>query len=157
MHKWMSQHWTELLQLLLTLNMHNLCLAERWTGMSDLQTEDAQLEPLGLWLRFGAGLLRWHLRWLAQISWKRRWNSKNKNLELGNVAYMFLSVTCMKFVSQIPFCCLAALETCFITTPSMPFRIIVGEEETKLSSSQLSDIFCSTFSSSAARPARSIS
>ncbi|KAF3852381.1 hypothetical protein F7725_005736 [Dissostichus mawsoni] len=57
----------------------------------------------------------------------------------------------------IPFCCLAALATCFITTPSMPFLISVGEAETKLNSSQLSAIFCSTFSSSAARPARSIS
>lgn len=58
---------------------------------------------------------------------------------------------------SIPFCCLAALATCFITAPSMPFLISVGEAETKLNSSQLSAIFCSTFSSSAARPARSIS
>ncbi|KAG7234813.1 hypothetical protein INR49_003960 [Caranx melampygus] len=37
-----------------------------------------------------------------------------------------------------------------------PSSVNVGEAETKLSSSQLSAIFCSTFSSSAARPARSI-
>lgn len=60
-------------------------------------------------------------------------------------------------VSAVPFCCLVVLAPWFITSPSMPLWMSGGDAETRLNSSQLSVIFCSTFSSSAARPARSIS
>lgn len=70
--------------------------------------------------------------------------------------YMFVQ-TLGGEVSLVPFCCLVVLATWFITRPSMSFWMRVGDEETRLNSSQLSLIFCSTFSSSAARPARSIS
>lgn len=60
-------------------------------------------------------------------------------------------------VSPVPFSCLVVLATWFITTPSMPFWMSGGDAETRLNSSQRSVIFCSTLSSSAARPARSIS
>lgn len=68
MHKRMNRHSTELLQLLLPLNV--------WPS-AYLQTEDAQLEPLGLWLRSRLHLLTGHLRLLAQVSWlRRRWKVK---------------------------------------------------------------------------------
>lgn len=92
--------------------------------------------------------------WQRSAEWKE--NSCDIITE-GVTQDTFCVFVCPLSVAQIPFCCLVALATCFITTPSMPFLMSVGEAETKLNSSQLSAIFCSTFSSSAARPARSIS
>lgn len=128
-----------------------------------LQSEDAKLQLLRLWVGVGLGLRRRLCR-LAQVRWAGK--SENSFQEIREKLIINTnvcdinkgSVKCEDDgLSSVPFCCLVVSATWFMTTPSMPFWMRGGDAETRPNSSQLSVIFCSTFSSSAARPARSIS
>lgn len=158
MHTWMNN---ELVQLLLSAAA--LPAAWRWKGHAHLQSEDAKLQLLGLWVRVGLGLRR-RLCGLAQVSWAGKsensfQETREKLIINTNVCYINKwSVRCEDGgLSSVPFCGLVVSATWFMSTPSMPFWMRGADAETRLNSSQLSVIFCSTFSSSAARPARSIS
>lgn len=66
-----------------------------------LQTEDAQLKPLGLWLGFRLHLQRGHLRLLAQVSWlRRRLTPLSRATMMMRIGNLWIPCICDIFVSH---------------------------------------------------------